>query len=227
MALLSFFILSCSGSSDKENGNELGAVEKAVKDASGGNISAEKWENKLDLLLTKEMAAQVLGFDAFEADEDYDKFISSMHSMTYSWDNGRIGEFNIGGSIKKVATSDRITLRGVEDTSLENFKGRHRAPTKEELSHLDDALDKKAEDGEISEEQAEGAKDLGAGMSDYLNFTEVDHVGDYTVWNSNTSELSTYYKRMEFCIYINASNDNEYNKEKAIEAARLIIKEKL
>lgn len=227
LVLISSFILSCNGSSDKGSSDSTDVVEKAVKEASGGKVSAEKWGGKLDLLLTKDMAAQVLGLDASEAEEDYDKSISSMQSITYSWENGRIGEFKIGGSIKKIPTADRITLRDVDNSSLEHFKGRHHAPTKEELSYLDDALDKKAEDGEISEEEAAGAKDLGAGLSGLLNFTEIDNVGDYTVWNSSTSELSTYYKGIEFCIHTNVSNDEEYNKEKAIEAARLIIKEKL
>jgi hypothetical protein len=60
-----------------------------------------------------------------------------------------------------------------------------------------------------------------------LSFDEVSSVGDYAVWNNKMKELKVFYKGLEFQIKAEFGNDESINRQKSIEAAKLIIKEKL
>lgn len=57
--------------------------------------------------------------------------------------------------------------------------------------------------------------------------SKIANIGDAAYWNSNKNYLEVYYNGVSFRAKVEISNDDTINKEKTIELAQLIIKEKL
>jgi len=72
-----------------------------------------------------------------------------------------------------------------------------------------------------------------ASFSDFVRvethpeLAEIADVGEVAYWNSTKNFLEVYYKGVSFRVMAVISNDENINKEKTIELAQLIIKEKL
>ena len=68
---------------------------------------------------------------------------------------------------------------------------------------------------------------MASSLAEGLSFDEVPDVGDYAVWNNKAKELKVFYKGLEFQVRVDVSNDEAVNRQKSVEAAQAIIKEKL
>lgn len=78
--------------------------------------------------------------------------------------------------------------------------------------------------------------DFEADMEIFLEFvepeihselTKIEDVGEAAYWNSKNNFIEVYYNEVSFRGKVEISNDEAINKEKTIELAKLIIKEKL
>ena len=206
----------------------------AAKPATDG-LSAEIWNGKLNQLLTLEMAASASGYTASEAKEKYNQVLKNpeTHSVKYSWKKGREG--TIKNPVTKldmtIPVDDSVELSWVRDTTLEKFKANYHTPTEQELANADAAIDKKLgemqDENKISADQSQAAKGMASSLAEGLSFDEVSGVGDYAVWNNKAKELKVFYRGMEFQVRVDVSNDDAVNRQKSIEIAQAIIKEKL
>ncbi len=198
-------------------------------------MSAETWNGKLNQLLTLEVAANTSDYPAAEAKEEYNQVLKNpgTHSVKYSWEKGREG--TIMNPVTKaemtIPLDDSVELSWVQDTTLKKFKANYHTPTEQELANADAAIDKKLgemqDEKKISADQSQAAKGMASSLAQGLSYDEVSDVGDYAVWNNKAKELKVFYKGLEFQVRVDVSNDEAVNRQKSVEAAQAIIKEKL
>ena len=232
LSLLSLFLFAFTCTGDKKENLESHANETI--DEVVGN-TADEFNGKLDQLLTLEMASEISGYAASEAQKDYNQVLKNpaTHSVCYRWKKGRNQQIKnpINGKMMDVPADDFIQLSWVKNTTLKEFKFNYHTPTAEELANADKAMHEKANEmqqqGKADASQAEMAKGMASEMAKGLSFDEIKGVGDYAVWNNKYKELKVFYKGLEFQITAELSDDEKVNKQKSIETAKKIINQKL
>ena len=232
LSLLSIFLFAFTCSGDKKENLESKA-NQAIDEVVGN--SADEFKGKLDQLLTLEMASEISGYAASEAQKDYNQVLKNpaTHSVSYLWEKGRNQEIKnpINGKMMDVPADDFIQLSWVKNTTLKEFKFNYHTPTAEELANADKAMNEKVNEmqqqGKADASQAEMAKGMASEMAKGLSFDEIKGVGDYAVWNNKYKELKVFYKGLEFQITAELSDDEKVNKQKSIETAKKIINQKL
>ena len=75
------------------------------------------FKDKIDELLTLEMAAQVSGLSESEAKKDYSKF-SALESLKYEWKSNRIKKVAINGQTINVPATNYIELSWLKNTTF-------------------------------------------------------------------------------------------------------------
>lgn len=237
---VTFLISSCgkneanTGSSSQTSSSQVAQESSQAAESTSG-LSAEPWNGKLNQLLTLDMAANTSGYPASEAKEKYNQVLKNpgTHSVKYSWKKGREGTIKnpVTKSEMTIPVDDSVELSWVRDTTLEKFKANYHTPTEQELANADVAVDKKLgemqDENKISADQSQAAKGMASSLAEGLSFDEVPDVGDYAVWNNKAKELKVFYKGLEFQVRVDVSNDEAVNRQKSVEAAQAIIKEKL
>ena len=211
-------------------------TEQSADQTSGtAHQPADRWTGKLNELLTLEMAANSSGHAAPEAQEKYQKSSANpaSHSIKYSWKKGReeIRKDPISGTDVKVPVDDTVEVAWVRDSSLSKFKASYRTPTQQELADAKtvagEKLDKMKDEGRTDAEQSQAAKAMASTMGQDVSYDQVDGVGDYAVWNNKAKELRVFTQGLEFQVRTAVSDDEAVNRQKSIELAQQIIKEKL
>ena len=208
-------------------------LNKTIAEAAGE--TSTDWNGKLTELFTVEMAAAVTGYAQADAKQDYNQVLknAATHTLAYRWEKGRSKSVRnpINNKTMEIPTDDFIQLAWVRTTSLQQFKQNYHTPTAEEKANAEQAMKGKLKqmekEGTISSEQSASAETIATGLGDGLSFTEIPGVGDYAVWNNKQKQLKVFYKGMEFEITAEVSSDEAVNKQKSIEAAKLIIQQKL
>ncbi len=232
LSVLSLFLFAFTCSGDKKENLESQANE-TIDEVVGK--SADEFNGKLDQLLTLEMASEISGYVATEAEKDYNQVLKSpvTHLVSYQWEKGRNQQIKnpINGKMMDIPAKDFIQLSWVKNTTLKEFKFNYHTPTAEELANADKAMNEKANEmqqqGKVDASQAEMAKGMASEMAKGLSFDEIKDVGEYAVWNNKQKELKVFYKGIEFQITVELSDDEKINKQKTIETAKLIINQKL
>lgn len=228
LLILVVTITACKDDSKNSNSNEVNsAIDKAL------DSKTNPWTGKLDQLLTLQMASKAFGYEPSEAEVNYRKIFENpdTHDLSYEWDKGREKEMDVPHVGKMMfPEKDRIELRWVKATSLENFKNNYRTPTKEELANAEKGMKEniaeQVKQGKITQEQADMATGLGSSLGSGVSYDVVNNVGEYSLWNNKDKNLSVFYKGLQFqlAVYL---GDEAVNKAKAIAIAQMIIKEKL
>ncbi|SHI42035.1 hypothetical protein [Flavobacterium terrae] len=232
LSTIFLFAFSCKEENKEELENQL---ETAIE--SSGGKTAEEWNGKLDQLFTVEMAAQVIHYNVSQAVKDYNQVLNNpqTHSIQYKWDKGRVEVSDkiknpINGKPMEIPTDDYIEVSWVRTTTLEEFKHNYHTPTAEELANASQAMDSKMQEmqnsGKATSDQAAMAKEMATSLGEGLSYTEIPNIGNYAVWNNKDKNLKVFYKGLEFQVYANLGNEAK-NQETCIEAAKLIITEKL
>ncbi len=227
------FCLLLIACKSKNNSTAETNLNKVINQTAGE--STTDWSGKLTELFTLEMAAAVTGYAPAEAKQDYNQVLknSSTHSLAYRWEKGRSKAINnpINNKTMEVPADDFIQLAWVRATTLNEFKRNYHTPTAEEKANAEQAMKGKLkqmeQEGAISSEQSAAAENIATGLGDELSFTEVPGVGEYAVWNNKQKQLKVFYKGLEFEITAELASDEVVNKQKSIEAAKLIIQKKL
>lgn len=229
---IAFCLLLISCKSKNSSAAET-TLNKTIAEAAGE--TSTNWNGKLTELFTVEMAAAVTGYAQAEAKQDYNQVLknAATHSLAYRWEKGRSKGIRnpINNKTMEIPTDDFIQLAWVRTTTLQQFKQNYHTPTAEEKANAEQAMKGKLKqmekEGTISSEQSASTETIATGLGDGLSFTEIPGVGDYAVWNNKQKQLKVLYKGLEFEITAEVSNDEAVNKQKSIEAAKLIIQQKL
>ena len=69
--------------------------------------------------------------------------------------------------------------------------------------------------------------EVGTGLIAGLKAEEIGGVGEAATWYANSNEIKVYYNGLLFSLVVDISDDPELNREKSIELAKMIIREKL
>lgn len=224
---ISLLTLSCKNSNNSSSSNNITeqATEKTANDFNG----------RLDQLLTLEIASNVTGYTANEAQKKYSQILKdpATHSVTYNWDKGRMKKVNnpITNKEMNVSINDFVKITWVRNTTLNKFKFDYHTPTAEEIKQANDAMDKKTNEmqgeGKATNEQTSSAKEIANSMMNGISFTDVSGVGNHAKWDNKHKHLKVFYKGLEFEITVEISDVESINKQKSIEVAKQIIKQKL
>lgn len=229
------FAFTCTG--DKKENLPLNSLEKEALDLSReAGLKAEDFKDNIDELLTLEMAAQVSGLPANEAEKEHSTIV--MESVKYEWKSDRTKKFEISkGNFMDIPLKNLIELSWVKNTTLEQFKHDYHNPTAEELKNaqaaMDDKMNQLIAEGKASKEQTDQANSIAKGSISKFKVEEVPNLGDYSVFvNSgimgvSTRDLKVFYKGLSFTIQADLSDNIVDNDKKAIETAKLIITQKL
>lgn len=229
------FAFTCTG--DKKENLPLNSLEKEALDLSReAGLKAEDFKDNIDELLTLEMAAQVSGLPANEAEKEHSTIV--MESVKYEWKSDRTKKFEISkGNFMDIPLKNLIELSWVKNTTLEQFKHDYHNPTAEELKNaqaaMDDKMNQLIAEGKASKEQTDQANSIVKGSISKFKVEEVPNLGDYSVFvNSgimgvSTRDLKVFYKGLSFTIQADLSDNIVDNDKKAIETAKLIITQKL
>lgn len=236
IALASIFLFAFSCEGDKKENQQLNDLEKeAVELSREAGLKAEDFKDKIDELLTLEMAAQASGLPETEATKKHNTTV--MESVKYEWKSDRTKKVAINGQTINVPATNYIELSWVKNTTLQQFKHDYHNPTAEELQKASSAMDKKANElnaeGKASKEQTDAANNIAKNSISKFKVEEVPNLGDYAVFvNSgmmgvSTRDLKVFYKGLSFTLEVDLSDNAANNDKKAIETAKMIINQKL
>lgn len=230
IAVLSIFLFAFTCTGDKKT-EDLTGLKKEVSEAiEATGLKAEDFEKKLDELLTLEMAAQVVGLPAGEAEKE-----TTFITVSYQWDSDRTTTVEIvKGNKMTVPASNSIELSWVKNTTLEEFKRQNRNPTAEELAKTHAEMDKKMTEleaeGKATNDQTSAASGIAKSAMASAMFEDVPNLGTHAVFvnlvflGMPMRDLIVFYRGIQFTLSTNLSDDPAYNDKKAIETAKLIIK---
>jgi len=236
IALVSIFLFAFSCNGDKTEKEQLNSLEKeALEVTKEAGLKAEDFKDKIDELLTLEMAAQASGLPETEATKKHNTTV--MESVKYEWKSDRTKKVAINGQTINVPATNYIELSWVKNTTLEQFKHDYHNPTAEELQKASSEMDKKANElnaeGKATKDQTDAANSIAKGSMSKFKVEEVPNLGDYAVFvNSgimgvSTRDLKVFYKGLSFTLEVDLSDNAANNDKKAIQTAKMIINQKL
>lgn len=197
-------------------------------------LKAADYAGKLDELLTLEMAAEVSGFDASKAAKEHENKTHAIfggekkppRECNYLWDNGRTRSVTMGGNTVNAPYNDKVAIHSVSNTTLERFKRNYGALTEEQKQA---AAKKLEEESGKSNNTAAGQTltQVGTGMIMNLQAEEISGVGEAATWYENSNELKVFFRNLIFSVVVDISDDKKVNREKSMELANTIIRNKL
>jgi hypothetical protein len=239
-------LLSCGGAS-RDGGQQATSGGKntnaAAPDAKIENTCLLGFADKLDKLLTIELAAEAAQLPASEAKVNYFTALKNptSHSVKYIWKSDRTRSMEDFGMTGKVPVSDVIELHGIGKKSLSEFKRSRRPPTEEELKQMDkafdDALDKKSGNKKIDEKvnqldeikfdkstQKSVTGKMG-GMFAKIGaaYRDVGGLGDAASWNAIEHRLYVLDKGVEISLTVELTSEESVNQEKAIALVKALL----
>ena len=228
-----FLILSCD---TKNSDSTIKSVSS--KTEKSGTLKVADFEKRLDELLTLEMAAKVSGFDSSKATKEYENKTGAMFGdkndppseCYYFWENGRTIDIKVGKGKMNLPYKDRVGIKSVSNTSLEDFKQRYGVLTDEQKALASKKLQEEANKNKSENEKTEAEKkmmDVGTGIINQLQPEKIVGVGDAATWYPNYNELKVLYRGLLFALEVDISDDKNINREKSMELAKMIIAEKL
>lgn len=233
IALLSIFLFASTCGTDKktENLNELEKEAAASVETAG--LKAEDFKDKIDQLLTLEIAAQVSGLSSGEAEKKHSNSFS-LESVSYGWKSDRTKSIEISkGNTMKIPKQNSIELSWVKNTTLEEFKRNYHNPTPEELKRAEEAIGNKMDEleseGKATNEQTSTASGIAKSAMSKFSVEEVPNLGTYSVFvnsgimGAKMRDLKVFYRGVSFTLSTDLSDDAAYNDKKAIETAQLIL----
>lgn len=236
---LSFMLcLSCSNNASQQHN----PPNTEVVNSSKSNCLLG-YATRYDQLLSKEEAARIMDRPTSEAEVKYSKVLrnTQYHEVVYSWKTERtIRVYGVD-----VPDNDRISISGIGEKSMKDFKRDYSRRTEEEIAALDEQVNKQLDKqfdeksdnekieaskkkmndlGVSSETGKNTAKNIGGMLSSSLSaYEEVQGLGDAVAWNTKDKNLYVLHKGVQFRVSINMGDDDAVNRNAAIEAAKIIL----
>lgn len=245
-----FFIalsmLSCGGASGDEGQQAMAYNKKAnstAPDAKGENTCLLGFADKLDKLLTMELAAKAAQLPASEAKVKYFTAMKNTanHNIKYIWKSDRTRNMEDFGMTGKAPANNNIELHGIGEKSLAEFKRTRKPPTEEQLKQMDKAIDnafdKKSGNQKIDEKvdqldemkvdkstQKSVAGQMGGVFAKIgAAYRDIEGLGDAASWNTVENRLYVLDKGVEISLTVELSSDESANKEKAIALVKELL----
>jgi hypothetical protein len=132
----------------------------------------------------------------------------------------------MAGNIVNAPYKDKVAIHSVSNTTMERFKRSYGALTEEQKQSSEKALEEEAGKNNNSA-ASRNMTQVGAEMVQNLQAESISGVGEAATWYPNTSELKVFYKGLIFSVVVDISEDKKVNREKSIELANKIIRDKL
>lgn len=234
---------NCSSSTSESNlKDELEKVAGSGDTKAGGNSCLLSYVEKLDQLLTADLAGEASGYKSEEAKVDYSKVLKnpSTHQVRYAWKGDRKKTMNIAGMDRQIPVDDEVILFGIKAVSREDFKRNRRNATDEEVAAMNAQIEKALSgksDNEAVNKQLEKLEKMGVDKKSVAStgsaigglaarvaqsYSEVAGLGDAAAWNSYEQKLYVLQDGVEFSVSVNIGDENT-NQEKSIGLARKIL----
>lgn len=231
--------ISCGANHSTESEKESDPLIKGLVSADCLSDYAEK----LDELLTVDLAAEVAGAPKDEAGKKYSKIMKSpdYHSVTYEWKSDRIKTVNAAGFSVDVPEKNVVELKGIKKMKREYFDLSRRKVTDEQTDamnrEIDKALEGKSGNEKINERlkkldelgvDKETQKQMTGAMTGMFAevakaYAPVEGVGEAASWNSVENCLYVFNNGVEMAVIVNISADESVNKDKAVLLMRKLM----
>ncbi len=202
-----------------------------------------QYATQYDRLFTLEDAAGIIGRVASEAEVKNKNTGKNTryHEVVYVWKTDRV--IHMHGM--DVPDNDRISLTGIGKNNIKDFKRDYSRRTEEEIvalneqinQQLDKQFDEKSDNEKIeaskkkmnelgtsNEAGKTTAKKIGSKLTSSLDaYEEITGLGDAASWNTKDKKLYVLSNGVEFCVRINLGEEDLFNRNTAVEAAKLIL----
>lgn len=238
---------ACNNPKVKEGEKALSEIIPE-ENKSGDNACLIAYTNKYDKLFTLDDAAKITGLTKANAEAEYGKIMknTAYHNITYSWRSKRIKMINVANMEVEVPVKNLIELSGIEAKTLDAFKRDFTLKTDAEIAELnknmnkamDDAFEGKSESEATNKAMAK-VKEMGQSKANVKAITgnmqdnafskvlkayqPVENLADAASWNTFEQRLYVLKNGVKFQVTADLSDDTNFNKGKAIEAAKLIL----
>ena len=227
LACLAAAMIGCSPAPAPPDAGRLVAAvpERAVPAAAGRSPatgpSIGTWSDRLDELLTLELAAEAAGLPAAAAEKDY---IEGLPQIAYAWPSDRKQTY----AGMQLARKNRVSLANIE-TGLtpESFRSRFRAASGTGPAPSDREAGRPAAQPAPDDPQAMAVIDPATAPGTVPPRQELAGVGDVAVWEASEHEHVLYvlFNGSSLRITVDISDDPEANRDAAVALAQRLIQQ--
>ena len=180
-----------------------------------GGPSFAPWRGRLDELLTAELAAEVAGLPASDAEKDY---IDGLPEIAYSWPSDRKEEY----AGMQLAKKNRVSIAHIQTgVTPQMFRSQFRAASADELAQVDEAAQRQAG----QPQQAANVRDLASQLNAVRPSEELPGLGDVAVLETGDGfqALHLLINGSSIRMTVDISDDRQTNRDATIELARRLL----
>ncbi len=177
------------------------------------------WKNRLDELLTRELAAEIAGLPAAAAEKDY---IDGLPQIAYSWPSERKQEY----AGMQLARKNRVSIAHIQTgVTPEFFRSRFVAVSEAGMEQVDEEADRQAAERALKGAQAGAMRDLAAGLARVSPSQELPGIGDVAVWETGEHDQVLYVllNGSSIRMTVDISDNPDTNRDAAVALARRVI----
>lgn len=200
--------------------SELQATVREASDggAAGSGPSFADWGERLDELLTLELAAEATGRAAAEADTRYQP---GGHTLVYRWKTDRQQEvMGLTVPAHDIATIGYLRT-GVDEPF---FRSRFAATTDEQKQQLEKEADRQVAERGMDAGSAQVAKELLGELSKVNPNEEIPGIGDVAIWEMGEREQVLHVLVNGSALQVRVDvGDPAANREASIALARRLV----
>jgi hypothetical protein len=240
-------VISCNNPKVNEGEKELSEI--ILKENNGeDNTCLMAYADKYDELFTLDDAVKITGFTKADVETEYSKIMknNTYHDISYKWESTRIKMVKVANMEVKVPMKNLIEVSGIEAKTAEAFKRDFSLKTDAEITEMNKNMNKAVDDAYEGKSESETAnkamakvKEMGQIKEDVKAITgnmqdnafskvlkayqPVENLADAASWNTFEQRLYVLKNGVKFQVTADLSDDTNFNKGKAIEAAKLIL----
>lgn len=205
---------------------------------SGPKSCLSQYDDKIADILPLELVKAAFDLGSAEPEQKVQDH-PSLKGVSWSWDSDRTRDMNMGGQTIPLPVSNQVSISQFKLLDQAEFgpkdaktyvESNFRSISAEEMSRIQaqmqEQIQKRVEKGEMTAEQAK----LAGGMSEGFMGTErvvdtIEGVGDACRWTAKDKTLAIGHRNVFFTLYVDVTQDNDVNRDKAIEVAKAILAE--
>lgn len=241
------FAVACNNPTVKEGEKELAGIIPENNEG-GDNACLMAYADKYDELFTLDDAVKITGFAKADAETEYSKIMknTTYHDISYKWESKRVKMINVANMDVEVSVKNEIKVSGIEAKTLAAFQRDFSLKTDAEIAEMNKNMNKAMDEAFEGKSESEAAnkamakvKEIGQSKENVKAITgnmqdnafskvlkayqSVDNLADAASWNTFEQRLYVLKNGVKFQINSDLSEDTNFNKAKAIEAAKLIL----
>jgi hypothetical protein len=245
--LVALIASACNNPNVKEGEKEISEIIPE-ENKGGNNACLMAYADKYDELFTLDDAVKITGFAKVDAETEYSKIIknTAYHHIAYRWKSDRMKIIKVSNMEVEVPVENTVEVSGIEAKTLEAFQRDYSVKTDAEIAALNKNMNKAMDDAFEGKSESETAnkamskvKEMGQSKEDVKAITgnmqdnvfskvlkayqPVANLADAASWNTFEQRLYVLKNGVKFQITADLSDDANFNKQKAIAAAQLIL----